>query len=39
MSWNEARSRKRIQDHLKTVPEFDSDLTLAKRQRMLVEAR
>ena len=39
MSWNEARSHKRIQDHLKTVPESDSDLTLAKRQRMLIEAR
>ena len=39
MSWNEARSRKRIREHLKTVPRFDSKLTLARQSRMLVEAR
>jgi len=39
MSWNNARSRKRIQEHLQTVPEFDRDLTLSKQRRMLVEAR
>lgn len=39
MSWNQARSVKRIQEHLKTVPEFDRELTLAKQRRMLVEAR
>lgn len=39
MSWNSARSRRRILEHLETAPEFDANLSLAKRQRMLVEAR
>ncbi len=39
MSWNEARSRKRIQEHQKTVPEFDDKITLAKYTGVVVEAR
>lgn len=39
MSWNEARSRKRIQEHLKTVPQFDDNVTLAKHVRDMAEDR
>lgn len=33
MSWNEARSTKRIQDHLSTVPIFDATISLASHSR------
>lgn len=39
MSWNEARSKKRIRKHLTSVPEFDQHITLAKHTRLIVEAR
>jgi Adenylate and Guanylate cyclase catalytic domain len=39
MAWNEARSRKRIQEHLKTVPQFDDHIALAKAVRALAEDR
>lgn len=39
MSWNEARSRKRIEEHLKTVPIMDDDMSLTKQRQMFVEAR
>jgi hypothetical protein len=39
MSWNEARSRNRIREHLKTVPEFDDHITLAKRAHAMAEDR
>jgi class 3 adenylate cyclase len=39
MSWNEARSRKRIREHLKTVPQFDEHITLAKRASVMAEDR
>jgi hypothetical protein len=39
MSWSEARSRTRIQEHLKTVPEFDERITLAKHARTMAEDR
>ena len=37
MAWNEARSRKRIQEHLKTVPQFDDHITLAKDARAMAD--
>jgi class 3 adenylate cyclase len=38
MSWNEARSRKRIRDHLQTVPQFDDHISLsAMRGRVIAE--
>jgi len=39
MSWNAARSRKRIEEHLKTVPHFDDHITLAKHARAMAEDR
>lgn len=39
MSWNEARSTRRIKEHQKTVPEFDEKITLAKHTSLVVEAR
>ncbi len=39
MSWSEARSSKRIQEHLKTVPKFDERVTLAKDARAMTEDR
>jgi class 3 adenylate cyclase len=39
MGWNASRSRKRIQEHLKTVPQFDDHITLAKHSRSIMEAR
>ena len=39
MPWNHARSERRIREHLKTVPAFDEQITLAQHRRVLVEAR
>jgi hypothetical protein len=39
MDWNESRSMKRIKEHLKTVPQFDDHITLAKHVRAMAEDR
>jgi class 3 adenylate cyclase len=39
MSWNADRSRKRIYEHLNTVPEFDDRITLSSYAQMRADAR
>jgi class 3 adenylate cyclase len=39
MAWNEERSRRRIQEHKRTVPEFDDKITLAKYTVLMAEDR
>lgn len=39
MRWNLSRAKKRIQEHLKTVPQFDDHITLAKHGRLALDAR
>lgn len=39
MAWNAARSRKRIEEHLKTAPQFDQHISLAKRAYAMAEDR
>jgi class 3 adenylate cyclase len=39
MTWSETRSRKRIYEHLETVPQFDERITLAKHVRAMAEDR
>ena len=38
MAWSQERSRKRIEEFLKSVPELDENITLAKHRRMQAEA-
>lgn len=39
MTWKEAVSRNRIQEHLKTAPEFDAQITLTKHLPTMAEDR